>query len=103
MLDTTITVSGVSIRNKLTTEVSYVGTENLAVNGKTLSVIKLKQALIFATTTAGVTSSKTLEAFIWFAPSLGYIVKSDQPVQDSPFGGGKQEGSVKMLLDYTLK
>jgi hypothetical protein len=103
LFDTTNIVSGVSNRNKISAEISNAGTENLTVNGKTISIIKLKSATIFATTKAGVTSSVPGEKFTYFAPSLGYIVKTNQPVQVSPFGGKKQEGSVEMLLDYTLK
>ncbi len=101
--DTTEVILGVTTRIKISVEVKYVSEETLSIKGQSINVTKLKQSFIVATTVGGVMKSKSADVFVYFAPSLGYIVKSDQPVQDGIFSSGKSKGHVMMLFDYTLK
>ncbi|MBK9246988.1 MAG: hypothetical protein IPM69_02475 [Ignavibacteria bacterium] len=101
--DTITIVSGDSIRNKFSSEFSYIGTENLTINGKTLNVIKLKLTSIQSETKVGVTTTKTMDVFFYFAPTIGYYAKTDQPVQVPPWDDVKYEGNIEILLDYILK
>lgn len=99
-MDTTKIVSGVTTRSKYTSEASYVGTENLTIKGKSVSVLKMKLSNSFAETVNGVTTTKTMAVFFYFAPSLGYYVKTEQPVQVAPWSDVKQEGHEEILIYY---
>lgn len=101
--DTTKVILGVSTRLKVSVEASYVDMETMIVKGQSISVIKLKQSFIIATTAGGVTKSKSADVYVYFAPSLGYFVKNDKPVQDGIFSTGKSEGQVETVFDYNLK
>lgn len=76
----------------------------MVVKGQTISVVKCQSVTSFELNVLGSpTILGTLTANTYYAPSIGYIVKTDVPVQYSPFDKTKEPGDVSVLIDYELK
>jgi hypothetical protein len=101
--DTTIGSGGFSEEMKLTLTFSFVDNENLTIKGQSISVTKIKESTTYTTIIAGVSNSQTSNSFLYAAPSLGYVAKAETPVQTGLYGGGRTEGQISMLIDYSLK
>jgi len=101
--DTSAIVSGVPIEMKLSAITSYVDDETMIVKGQTLSVVKIKQQGNLTITTAGVPKTQTNNAYLYYAPSLGYVAKAEIPISVDPNGVTKSQGTLNVLIDYTLK
>ncbi len=100
--DTTQDVFGVSIETKVVLTASFVDNETMTVKGQFLSVTKIKQAFTITITTAGVPNIQSQNSFLYFAPSIGYVTKSETPVS-TDLSGAKAQGHLSILFDYTLK
>ena len=103
--DTTISFGGITEHTKSTVTISYVDDETMTVKGQSLSVTKL-QLLAVSTQTVtppGTTTTTTDISFAYFAPSLGYLTKSETPVSTDPTSGTKSQGRLSILFDYTEK
>lgn len=101
--DTVVDGSDTAYRT-VTWSVTYLATESMIVKGQTLSVVKCRNVVTFEVAVVGSsTISSTLTSYGYYAPSLGYIVKTDVPVQYSPFDRTNEPGEVTMLIDYELK
>lgn len=103
LADTTIDLYGVSMRTVISMTTSYSGTESMSVKGQALSVVKLNQAITSKVTVDTITTSNTFNSYIYYAPSIGFIAKTEVPIQLSPFDRSKQNGQVATLIDFILK
>jgi len=103
LADTTIDLYGVSMRTVVSMTTSYSGTESMSVKGQALSVVKLSQTITYKLTVDTITTSNTFNNYIYYAPSIGFIAKTEVPIQLSPFDRTKQNGQVATLIDFILK
>ena len=83
---------------------SLIGTENITIKGQSVSSKKIDLSYRHRETYNGVNGIESQrENFLYYAPSLGLIVKrTSQPFND-PYGRGWVDGSYQMLIDYNLK
>ncbi len=100
--DTIETGHGVSRETKITLAASYVDNETMVVKGQSINVIKIQKLATQTITTSGVSTIDSLLTFGYFAPSLGYTSKIDQPISTDRFGT-KAEGLLSTLIDFNLK
>jgi hypothetical protein len=101
--DTTVTILGIPTETKTVFTLAYVDDETMTVKGQSISVTKLKEMITLTITTAGVPATQTQSSFAYFAPSLGYLTKTETPVQVGIFSTGRQQGQLSTLIDYTEK
>lgn len=88
----------------VTWSVTYLATESMVVKGQTISAAKCQSVTSFELKVLGSsTILGSLTAYVYYAPSIGYILESEVPAQSSPFERGKEPGQVTMLIDYELK
>lgn len=88
----------------VTWSVTYLATESMVVKGQTLSVEKCQSTASIDVTVVGSPAIRaSVSQYSYYAPSIGYIVKTDVPVQYSPFDRTKEPGQATTLIDYELK
>jgi hypothetical protein len=105
ILDDTVTAGQTMYKEKATETFSFVDDESMTIKGQSFSVTKLQSVSVTTVTTTppGTTSTSTGTSFAYFAPSLGYITKSETPVSTDPTSGTKSQGRLSILFDYTEK
>ncbi len=96
LIDTTVTVSGVTSHVVSTVSVSYEGISTLAIYDSTLTMIKIKTVGVNSVTSPVQNYSDSLTAYYYFAASIGYIAKQRQ--EPNSFGGGSEETLVSFRL-----
>ena len=101
--DTTVTILGITTETKTVFTLAYVDDETMTIKGQSISVTKLKEMITLTVTTAGVPATQTQSSFAYFAPSLGYLTKTETPVQVGIFSTGRQQGQLSTLFDFTEK
>ncbi len=101
--DTTVSVFGVPVETKISQTIAYLDNETMTVNGNSIGVSKLSETVSFTTISAGTSSTQSSLGYFYYAPSLGFIARTEQPVQAALFGNGKAEGPVSTLINYSLK
>ncbi len=83
---------------------SLIGTENVTIKGQSVSVKKLELSYRHRETYDGVNGIESQrEIFLYYAPSLGLIIKKTSQSFNDPYGRGWVDGSYQMLIDYNLK
>jgi len=98
----TFDVFGVMTVVKSVATFTYNSDATMTVKGTSLSVLKFKQDLVTTSTALGVSTTTTQNGFVYIAPSLGYVVKTETLPSVSSTGD-KLQGQVETLIDYTLK
>ncbi len=98
----TFDIFGVMTVVKSVASFTYSSDATLTVKGSSIAVLKFKQDVVTTSTAGGVSTTDTQTGFVYVAPSLGYVVKTEQfPYITS--SGNKASGQVQNLIDYTLK
>ena len=83
---------------------TLASTENIIIKGQTVSVKKMELSYRHRETYNGVNGIESKrEIFLYYAPSLGLIVKKTSQSFKDPYGRGWVDGSYQMLIDYNLK
>lgn len=83
---------------------SFVGTENMTIKGTSVSVKKMRLTFRHVVLYNRVKMfDMTINADVYFAPTFGFITKTNSPARKDPFFGGWIEGTVQTLVDYDLK
>jgi hypothetical protein len=103
LYDTTTYLLGVPTETKASLTASFVDNETVMVGSQSLSVEKIELLVTGTTTTLGVTQTQNIASYGYYAPSIGYIVKSLTPSFVDVTTGTKQEGNGSTLLSYILK
>jgi hypothetical protein len=91
------------IELKMVSTTSFIGDETLTMMGRSVSVTKLKQSSDITMINSGTQSTSNMTMFFYYAPSLGFITKSETPVSTDQKSGAKSKGRMNMLIDYSLK
>jgi hypothetical protein len=82
---------------------ALVGIENLTIKGQSVSVKKMLMTFRHVVTLNGEPWIDTqVDNFVYYAPSLGMIVKTSSEARPDPFGGWIN-GTSQTLIDYELK
>ncbi len=102
LYDTTIISSGVSESSKSQVTISFENNETLEINGKSINVMKFKSVHESIRVGGGITQSGTSIEYDYYAPSLGFMVKSETPVITTT-DGYKSKGKVRIVTDFDLK
>ena len=102
LLDTIVKFFDEETQVKLSIKTSYINEEQLLINGQSLKVYKISHLTTQLFKTGAESMTFSSESFIYFAPSLGFIVKAETPVSQNEFGE-YLEGFMSTLIDYTIK
>lgn len=95
-------INGISIELVAIVTSSRVGEEQITVGSEAVKVVKLTSEFSVTAKAFGqVVNESTLTSTLWYAPSLGLMVRRVIPAQN--VGGDLQEGTVEMLKSYSLK
>jgi hypothetical protein len=80
---------------------SLVGTESITVKGQAISTKKLKLAMHIVQTQDGVpvVTVTADDIFYYYAPSLGFVVKTTSPYLSDAFGN-HENGRTTVLIDH---
>ena len=82
---------------------SLFGTENITIKGQSISVKKMQFSFRHLATTGGVNGVESkIDNILYYAPSIGFIVKTTSVARPDPFGGWI-DGNSQILIDYNLK
>ena len=83
---------------------SLIGSENISVQSKTIATKKGKLAMHVVTTNDGAVSMNMFvdNMFYYYAPSLGFIVKSTSPYLSDQMGN-HQNGRTQILISYVAQ
>ena len=83
---------------------TLASTENIIIKGQSVSVKKMELSYRHRKTYNGVNGIESQrEIFLYYAPTLGLIVKKTSQSFNDPYGRGWVDGSYQMLIDYNLK
>ncbi len=96
LIDTTVTVSGISSRITSKAIVSYEGSSRLPIYDSSLTMIKIKTVGVNTVTSSVQNRTDSLIAYYYFAPSIGYIAKYRE--EPSSFGDGLEQTLISFVL-----
>ncbi len=82
--------------------ISYIGNEAMIYKGQSVNVLKIKQIITFIYVYPNETETYTINAFAYYAPSLGYFLKREIPVMTNE-NGEKEDGNVSNLVNHHLQ
>lgn len=83
---------------------SFVGTENMNINGQSVEVKKMQMTFRHVVLFNRVKIlDVTVNNYLYYAPSLGFFAKTISTARKDPFLGGWIDGVIQTLIDYDLK
>lgn len=100
-------IDGVQFEQRLVVAATRIGEDQVTIGTTTIKAVKISLNIRIKIVLLGqVVSEVALPSTVWYAPSLGNIVRMQQPPLNSTDGSGLDLnlfGEYKILTSYTLK
>ena len=82
---------------------SIIATESITVKGQPVSTQEVQLSFREIVAVDGIAAPETsVDNLLYYAPSLGFVVKTTSPSYPDPSGGGWIDGNFHTLIDYDL-